>query len=208
MGLLDQKKLADQLFKKYDESSEKKYQPREKPVISRLADKVPTAKKVEVSLEDKLTGDTLTELEEAGLSDNEMKILSKIEKLLHEEQVTERFGIAILSQQVANRAWIKIDDKPAIPAKIIARETSNFSPKNQITEDLKRGLKEALVTGKTQEVLAELQKLTEDLPSLNDEVTLVVSNLQILDQHELSNVELISQLNAINAEVMGIIAKL
>jgi tRNA nucleotidyltransferase/poly(A) polymerase len=208
MGLLDQKKLADQLFKKYDESSEKKYQPREKPVISRLADKVPTAKKVEVSLEDKLTGDTLTELEEAGLSDNEMKILSKIEKLLHEEQATERFGIAILSQQVANRAWIKIDDKPAIPAKIIARETSNFSPKNQITEDLKRGLKEALVTGKTQEVLAELQKLTEDLPSLNDEVTLVVSNLQILDQHELSNVELISQLKAINAEVMGIIAKL
>ncbi|OJJ20020.1 hypothetical protein BKI52_16225 [marine bacterium AO1-C] len=208
MGLLDQKKLADQLFKKYEEGSEEQYQPREKPVMSRLSDEVPVAKQVEVNMEDMLTGEALTELEEAGLTDDEMKILSKIEKLLHDEQATERFGIAILSQKVANRAWIKVDDKPAIPAKIIARETSNFSLKNQANEALKRRLKDELVAGKTQEVLVELQKVTEDLPSLNDEVALVASNLQMLDQHELSSVEMISQMKAINAELMGVIAKL
>ena len=208
MGLLDQKKLADQLFEKYEADADQKYQPQEKPVISRLADEVPVAKQVSVNMEDMLTGETLTELEEAGLTDKEMKILSKIEKLLHDEQVTERFGIAILSQKIANRAWIKIDDKPAIPAKIIARETSNFSLKNHANEALKRRLKDDLVAGKTQEVLAELQKVTEELPSLNDEVALVASNLQVLEQHELSQVELIGQMKTINAELMGVIAKL
>lgn len=208
MGLLDQKKIADQLFKTYEENAEQKPLFTDKPVISQLADEVPVAKQIQVNMEDMLSAETLSELEEANLSDDEMRILAKIEKLLHEEQATERFGIAILSQKVANRAWIKIDDKPAIPAKVIARETSNFSLKNQASEALKRRLKDELVAGKTQEVLAELQKVTEDHASLNDEVALIASNLQMLEQHELSNVELIGQMKAINADLMGVIAKL
>lgn len=207
MGLLDQKKIADQLIKTYEETVDLDLPKTvDKPVISRLAEEVPVARKVEVSMDDMLTSETHTELEEAGLSNDEKKILAKIEKLLHDENVSDRFGIAILSKEVANRAWIKIDDKPAIPAKVIARETSNFSLKNQVDEALKRRLKGLLVEGKTAEVIEELQKITEDNNPLNDEVSLVASNLTMLDQNELSNIERLDQMKVIHADLMKVMA--
>lgn len=204
MGLQDQKRIADQ-FIETQKKTEELDLPR--PSMTKFSDAFIEGDKMGT-----ISGDTIakakTELEEESLSKKEKQVLSKIEKLLHEEKMTERFGIAILSQEVANRAWIKIGDNPPIPTKVIARETSTFSLEEKVDTAFKDELKEKLMAGNTAEVVQKLLELTKDNPALNDQTTLLAANLNALEQHELTPAEKVEQVKAAQSGLMQVISKI
>ncbi|EAY24655.1 hypothetical protein [Microscilla marina] len=208
MGLLDQKRIADQLVKNYEKAEELDL-PKEsnKPVISSLDKDLPIARQISFSGTD-MTNGIKTDLEEETLSDKERKVLAKIEKLLHDEGVSERFGIAILSRKVANRAWIKIEGNAAIPAKVIARETSNYLLEDENNDAFKEELKKRLRDGAVNEVVVQLLQYSEGNAQLNTAVALIAQNLKTLDEQGLTEEEKNAEIARIVASLSELIARL
>ncbi|WP_299454862.1 hypothetical protein [uncultured Microscilla sp.] len=208
MGLLDQKRIADQLVKNYEKAEELDL-PKEsnKPVVSSLDKDLPVARQISFSGVD-MTNGIKTDLEEETLSDKERKVLAKIEKLLHDEEVSERFGIAILSRKVANRAWIKIEGNAAIPAKVIARETSNYLLEDENNDALKEELKKRLEDGAVNEVVIKLLQYSEGDAGFNTAVALIAQNLKTLDEQGLTEEEKKAEITRIVASLLELIARL
>jgi hypothetical protein len=209
MGLLDQKRIADQFLENQAKSEELNL-PKEsvKPVISSLDKDLPVARQINFSSGD-LTSGIKTDLEEEALSDKERQVLTKIEKLLQDEGVSDRFGIAILSRKTANRAWIKVEGNAVIPAKVIARETSNYPlPDGENNEELRAALTKQLEEGKVDEVVAQLLQYSEGNTQLKNTVTLVAQSLQALDEQGLEEAETAAEVGRIVASLLELVATL